>query len=74
LIRILEVIGEAANRLPREEQEKYPEIPWAQVIGLRNRLIHGYDSIDIGILWNIIRHDLPPMIKHLEKILNERPI
>jgi uncharacterized protein with HEPN domain len=69
LVRLLEVVGEAANRIPADEQSRHPEIPWAQIIGLRNRLIHGYDSIDLDILWQIIREDLSPLIRSLEKIV-----
>ena len=47
-----------------------PEIPWLQVIGLRNRLIHGYDSVDFDILWAIVKNDLPDLIRKLEKTLN----
>ena len=50
LVRLLEIIGEAANRIPRESQLEQPEIPWMQIIGLRNRLIHGYDAVDFDIL------------------------
>jgi len=66
LVRLLEVIGEAAKRISSEEQTKHPEIPWAQITGLRNRLIHGYDSVDMDILWQIVQHDLPPLITTLE--------
>ena len=45
LTRLIEIIGEAANRVPDEVQNKYPDLPWLQLIGARNRLIHGYDSI-----------------------------
>jgi uncharacterized protein with HEPN domain len=45
LVRLLEIVGEAANRVPKEEQTQYPRVPWPQIVGLRNRLIHGYDSI-----------------------------
>jgi uncharacterized protein with HEPN domain len=69
LTRLLEVIGEAANRIPDEIQAVNPEIPWLQVIGLRNRLIHGYDSVDFDILWAIVKDDLPDLIRKLEKIL-----
>lgn len=68
--RLLELIGEAANRIPADIQAQYPIIPWAQMIGLRNRLIHGYDSVDLDILWQIIRQDIPPLISNLEQIVN----
>jgi uncharacterized protein with HEPN domain len=57
LVRLLEIIGEAAKRTPQSERLRCPDIPWTQIIGLRNRLIHGYDSIDFDILWeNSARH------------------
>ena len=68
LVRLLEVIGEAANRIPANEQQQHPEIPWPQIVGLRNRLIHGYDAVDFDILWQIITDDLPPLIVKLEGI------
>ena len=69
LVRLLEIVGEAASRVPKEECVKYPEIPWPQIVGLRNRLIHGYDAVDLDILWQIIVHDLPPLVTALEAIV-----
>lgn len=71
LTRLLEIIGEAANRIPETFQEEHPEIPWMQMIGARNRLIHGYDSVDFDILWNIIQQDLPPLIDKLDILLEK---
>jgi uncharacterized protein with HEPN domain len=72
LTRLIEIIGEAANRVPDSIQSKYPDFPWLQMIGARNRLIHGYDSVDFDILWTIVNHDLPSVITRLEDILNQR--
>jgi|SRR5580658_2511327 len=69
LVRLLEIVGEAATRVPTEGRRLYPDIPWPEVIGLRNRLIHGYDSVDFDILWEIVSHDLPPLIATLERTL-----
>jgi uncharacterized protein with HEPN domain len=69
LVRLLEIIGEAASRTPDDERTQYPQIPWGQIVGLRNRLIHGYDSVDFDILWQIVNHDLPPLIADLEQIV-----
>lgn len=69
LTRLLEVLGEAAGRVTRETQYDHPEIPWQQIIGMRNRLIHGYDSVDLGILWQVIEADLPPLVESLRKAL-----
>jgi uncharacterized protein with HEPN domain len=69
LVRLLEIVGEAANRVPKEEQTQYPRVPWPQIVGLRNRLIHGYDAVDFDILWQIVTVDLPPLIIELEALL-----
>lgn len=66
--RLLEILGEAANRVPKEQQLLYPEIPWPQIISLRNRLIHSYDSIDLNILWEFVTEDLPGITVTLERI------
>lgn len=69
LTRLLEIIGEAANRVPEAVRELHPELPWIEMIAARNRLIHGYDSVDFDILWTIVRVDLPRLISQLERIL-----
>lgn len=71
LTRIVEIIGEAATRVSLAEQQRREQIPWPQIIGLRNRLVHGYDAVDIDILWDIVQQDLPPLIKSLQKILDD---
>ncbi|MDD2902462.1 MAG: DUF86 domain-containing protein [Syntrophales bacterium] len=68
LIRLLEVLGEAANRVTTATRQKNPDIPWSQIVSLRHRLIHGYDTINLDILWKILTDDLPPLIAQLEKI------
>ena len=68
-MRLLEIIGAAANNISMEERSRYPEIPWSQIVSLRNRLIHGYDAVDFDILWQILTQDLPLLIAALEKIV-----
>ena len=63
------MLGEAANRVPEGTRTKYPDLPWLQMIAARNRLIHGYDSVDFDILWAIIKNDLPVLIARLKEIL-----
>ena len=63
--RLLEIIGEAAARVPTEERERRPEIPWSSIVSLRNRLIHGYDDVDHDIVWAIVSTDLPTLVAHL---------
>jgi uncharacterized protein with HEPN domain len=69
LVRLLEVIGEAAARVPPEIRDRYPRIPWRDIADLRNRLIHGYDTVNFDILWSIVQEDLPRMVAELEKTL-----
>jgi len=69
LTRLVEVIGEAADRIPRSFQEKHPEIEWSQIIGMRNRLIHGYDEVDFDILWNVVNQDIPALRTKLEELI-----
>jgi uncharacterized protein with HEPN domain len=68
-LRCLEIIGEAASRVPESLRQQHPQIPWPQIIGTRNRLVHGYDLVDYDIIWSTITQDLPPLIADLEKIL-----
>lgn len=69
--RLVEIVGEAAAKISPEYQAKYPSIPWSQIIGMRNRLIHGYDSVDLDILWDTIDVDLPPLIAAIKQILEQ---
>lgn len=69
LSRAVEVIGEAADRVPEEILEDHPEIAWAEIIGMRNRLIHGYDDVDVDFLWSVVQNDLPKLIGQLKRIL-----
>ena len=71
LVRLVEVIGEAANRVPDDFRSRHPQVPWRQTVGMRNRMVHGYDVIDFDILWSVLQKDLPPLIEALEKIVNE---
>ncbi len=66
-VRNLELIGEAANNIPKQIQEQYTSVPWRQIIATRNRLIHGYLGIDNDTLWSIIQDDIPSLINELQK-------
>jgi len=69
--RLFEILGEAANRLPKELQEKYHDIPWANIIGMRNIIIHAYDRIDTNLLWNAIHLKLSELKENLTKMLTD---
>ncbi|MEZ5360893.1 MAG: HepT-like ribonuclease domain-containing protein [Bryobacterales bacterium] len=70
LVRLVEVIGEAASRIPEADRHTWPQIPWRQIIGTRHRLIHGYDAVDHDILWAILSRDLPDLVEALEVALS----
>ena len=70
LTRLAEVVGEAAARVSRGEQAHHPQIPWSEIVGLRNRLVHGYDAVDLDILWEIIQVDFPHLISVLRRDLD----
>jgi len=74
VLRNLEVIGEAARNIPEDIREKYSDIPWRRMIGLRNIAIHEYFGVDLGIIWEIITRNLPetrPMITEMLKKFDE---
>ncbi len=62
-------LEEAARRVPPNIRERYPSVPWKQIVGTRDRLIHGYDVVNNDVLWSIVSNDLPPLIGALEVIL-----
>lgn len=68
LTHLVELVGEAASQVPRDTRDEYPQIPWPKVIGMRHRLVHGYDTVDHDILWDTIRGDLPGLVEALERI------
>jgi len=68
VVRNLEIIGEAANRLPENFRTQHSEIEWRKIIGLRNRVVHGYFNIDIEIVWEILQKDLPSFKSQLSSI------
>lgn len=65
----VEIIGEAAIKLSKECREDLPQIPWAKIISMRNRLIHAYSDINLDILWKTAVEDAPVLIAELEKII-----
>ena len=63
------IIGEAANQIPEEIEEKYSAIPWHLMRAMRNRIVHAYFEVDEKLMWDTIQNDLPPLIPELEKLL-----
>lgn len=72
VMRRLEIIGEAVKRLPEEWRKLNTNIPWKQISGTRDWLIHGYDEVNLEIIWNIIEKDLDPLEKQIKMIVGKR--
>ncbi len=69
----LTLFGEAASRITQHTRDQHPQVPWTQIVGMRNRLIHGYDAIDLDVVWQTVQTDLPPLVAALEHILQPPP-
>lgn len=61
VIRNLEIVGEAASRMSAALQSEHPDLPWEQMRGLRNRLVHAYFEVDLGIVWDVVEGELPEL-------------
>jgi uncharacterized protein with HEPN domain len=73
VIRRLSIIGEAARRISDETRNRYPNLPWTDMIAMRNLVIHEYDDVDMGIVWDTVRNDLPPILAGLESLSESLP-
>lgn len=70
LVKLIEITGEAANQVSTGFQKQNPQIPWREVIATRHRLIHGYDSIDFDIVWQVVTENFPPLIIELKRLVD----
>ncbi|HYU32852.1 MAG TPA: HepT-like ribonuclease domain-containing protein [Thermoanaerobaculia bacterium] len=71
ILHQLVIIGEASRRLSEEFRAEHPEIPWKQVIALRNFVVHEYDEIDFAVVWNICERHVPELIRFCEPMVGE---
>ena len=71
VVRALEIMGEAAKRLPDSLREKYPDIPWRGMAGMRDRIIHAYDTVDLEIVWDVVKKDIPTIKPRIRQILDD---
>lgn len=71
VLRNLEIIGEAARHVPAEIRARYPELPWAEMLTMRNIVIHEYHGVNLSIIWQTVKEDLPALVSPLKRILQE---
>lgn len=71
IVRLLEIIGEAASQVSKQFRDKTPSVLWPILIGMRNRLIHAYFSINLDVVWSTSIEDIPPLIEELNNILGD---
>jgi len=69
VVHNLQILGEAAAKVPAELQSQYPELPWSKMIGMRNVLVHGYFNIDLDIVWAVVEKDLYALKETITRIL-----
>jgi uncharacterized protein with HEPN domain len=70
LVRLIEIVGEAATNVSKDQQSALTEIPWRELVGMRNRIVHAYFDIDLDIVWQTINEDFPFLISKLERFLS----
>ncbi len=71
VLRNLEVIGEAAKNVPEDVRREYSEVPWAEMAGMRDKLIHGYATIELEIVWTTVEEDVPELIPALNAVMDD---
>jgi uncharacterized protein with HEPN domain len=70
LVKLIEIFGEAASKITQDVKSQSPEIPWADIIAMRNRLIHGYFDVNLDIIWQTVTEEMPPIAKQIESLLS----
>jgi uncharacterized protein with HEPN domain len=71
LVRLLEIVGEAASQVTADLRARHPQIPWTGITRFRNRMTHGYHAIDLDIVWAVANDDLPPLITQLQEVIRQ---
>ncbi len=69
VVRALEIVGEAAKRLPMTFRDQHPEVPWKSMAGMRDRIIHGYDKVNLQVVWDAVKYEIPRVKPLIQQIL-----
>ena len=71
VIKAIEIVGEAASRVRADTRSQHPDIPWSDIVGMRNRLVHGYFDVNLLRVWETVDQDIPELIAQLEPLVSE---
>lgn len=71
VIRGLEIIGEASKKLPQSLKDRYPQVPWRSIAGMRDKVIHDYIGVEPVVVWKTVTEDIPPLIEQLQEIIQD---
>ncbi len=71
VLRALEIIGDAAKKIPKDLRTTYAEIPWREIAGMRDKLVHDYIGVNLSVVWRTLQDDLPPLVAQLENLLKD---
>ena len=71
ILKAVEIVGEAASRISANTREQNPDIPWSDIVGMRNRLVHGYFEVNLARVWETVGQDIPRLIAQLERLVSE---
>ncbi len=69
ILKAVEIVGEAASRIGVDTREAHPEIPWSEIVGMRNRLVHEYSNVNLARVWEAVGRDVPRLIRQLEGLV-----
>lgn len=72
VVRRIEIIGEAVRNLPADFKQANPETPWLDIADMRNKLIHEYFDVDIELVWEVVKKDIPELKNHIQKLIATR--